>query len=132
MSDTIPSFFNPELWDEEEQKIWKFFDYKCLKCGRPGDVIHEIVPKSRAPKTWKEFGNRVLLCVECHEWVHWMGAGKVAGLLKLAFARYARDCDDSRSVFCGKIKENYQELLSKFPIGQWKKEIEGEWIDQDE
>lgn len=75
MSDTIPSFFNPELWDEEEQKIWKFFDYKCLNCYMNGDVIHEIVPKSRAPKTWMKFENRVLLCVECHDLVHKCGAG---------------------------------------------------------
>lgn len=82
MSDTIPSFFNPELWDEEEQKIWKFFDYKCLICDGNGEVIHEIVPKSRAPKTWMKFENRVLLCVECHNFIHGGGAGMWASTLK--------------------------------------------------
>ena len=84
MNATTPSFFNPELWDEEEQKIWEFFDYKCLLCGNNGDVIHEIVPKSRAPKLWILFENRVLLCVGCHELIHRNGAGMFTKILKEA------------------------------------------------
>ena len=62
------------LWSAEELAIFEFYDYKCLNCDKPGDVLHELVPKSKAPKTWMRPSNRVVLCNICHDNAHKIGA----------------------------------------------------------
>ena len=46
------------------------FSNRCILCGRVTNILHEIIPKSQLPKTWKRPGNRVPLCVFCHDTVH--------------------------------------------------------------
>lgn len=70
------------LWSKDETKIFEDFRNKCIRCRKPAKVLHEIIPKSRNPKNWDEPTNRVPLCVECHNWVHYNGAGKVANELE--------------------------------------------------
>ena len=58
----------------EEVAIIVLYRKKCVSCRKPGEVIHEIYPKSRNPKTWTKLENRVLLCVSCHILVHSISA----------------------------------------------------------
>ena len=54
--------------------ILNTFRNRCVLCGHPARVPHEIVPKSQDPVGWRKFGNRVPLCVDCHVQVHADGA----------------------------------------------------------
>ena len=62
------------LWSEEEISIFEYYNYKCVRCSKPAEVIHEIIPKSRRPYTWMDIENRIPLCVECHNWAHKVGS----------------------------------------------------------
>jgi len=73
---------DPEDWSEEELEIFALFRYKCVRCGKPAEVIHEDVPKSRKPTTWMEKENRSPLCVHCHNWAHYKGTVYSSKLLK--------------------------------------------------
>ena len=65
------------LWTDEEIQIFKEFDYKCIACWiRDADTLHELIPKSLAPKTWKQPENRVPLCNKCHTEAHDHGTRK--------------------------------------------------------
>lgn len=59
---------------EVQLQIFNMFGNRCVRCNRLAVTIHEIVPKSRRPKTWMEIENRVPLCLECHEYAHSRGA----------------------------------------------------------
>ena len=48
--------------------LW-LFDNRCLMCGKPSKVIHEIVPISHG-KASLRIQNRVILCEEHHSWAH--------------------------------------------------------------
>jgi 5-methylcytosine-specific restriction endonuclease McrA len=37
-------------------------------------TIHEIVPRSKRPRTWKHDENRVPVCASCHDEIHRTGA----------------------------------------------------------
>ena len=64
------------LWDDDELEIIDFYGGKCIKCRHPFVTLHEIVPKSQLPKDWKREGNRVPVCVECHDYAHRIGTRK--------------------------------------------------------
>lgn len=56
--------------------LW-LFDGRCIRCGRPTNVIHEIIPISHGNSAlhWR---NRVPLCDypdhnSCHNWAHNVG-----------------------------------------------------------
>jgi len=68
-----PPSFEPEMLDTEENKIWREQGFRCIVCGRYGDTLHEIIPKSKT-KDWKREGNRVVVCVKCHTSIHKAGA----------------------------------------------------------
>jgi 5-methylcytosine-specific restriction endonuclease McrA len=70
MSGDIQTSLMIDGWKPDEIAIFKSFRWLCILCGRKSEVIHEIIPKSQAPKTWKKSGNRVPLCVSCHDVVH--------------------------------------------------------------
>jgi 5-methylcytosine-specific restriction endonuclease McrA len=46
--------------------LW-LFDNRCLMCGKPSKVIHEIVPISHG-KASLRIQNRVIICNEHHTW----------------------------------------------------------------
>ena len=48
--------------------LW-LFDNRCLMCGKPSNVIHEVVPISHG-KASLIIQNRVILCDEHHSWAH--------------------------------------------------------------
>lgn len=66
---------------ESDREIWDLFDGRCVKCGNLAVTIHEIVPRSLAPKTWKNPENRVPLCATCHDWAHRNGTAKSRDIL---------------------------------------------------
>lgn len=70
----LPPDFDESLWDEIELEIWKEQGYRCVVCGHYADTIHEIVPKSKNPKGWRKKENRVLVCLTCHDRIHYEGA----------------------------------------------------------
>jgi len=59
------------LWTDEELDIFNLFDGRCgLNRSHKAVVLHEIVLKSQAPKSWDIPTNRIPLCNECHISVH--------------------------------------------------------------
>ena len=64
-------------WTQEELGIFALFSGRCaLNKAHKAVTLHEIVPKSLAPKTWKDPMNRIPLCAECHRKVHDEGSVK--------------------------------------------------------
>lgn len=63
-----------DLWSGEELAIFEITNYRCLRCNRPADVLHELTPKSKAPKIWDRQDNRIPLDSFCHEWAHRVGS----------------------------------------------------------
>jgi len=64
-------------WTQEELGIFALFSGRCaLVKAHKAVTLHEIVPKSLAPKTWKDPKNRIPLCAECHRKVHDEGSAK--------------------------------------------------------
>jgi 5-methylcytosine-specific restriction endonuclease McrA len=59
---------------QDRDLVLRLFNYRCVRCNKPAVVVHEIVPKSRRPKTWMELENRIALCADCHYWAHQRGA----------------------------------------------------------
>lgn len=61
--------------DKDRGLILWLFDGRCVSCGKPTTIIHEIVPIShgKASLRWK---NRIPLCHSCprgHDWAHSVG-----------------------------------------------------------
>ena len=77
-----------ELDKDREFILW-VFDGRCVHCGRPTQVIHEIVPLSHGTiaMNWK---NRVPLCnlpsgnkkQSCHDWAHSIGTNNSIPILQ--------------------------------------------------
>lgn len=61
----------PRKEDTSYNTVMRMFHGECILCHSSwGVTVHEIVPRSLAPKTWMEVPNRVTLCAVCHEKVH--------------------------------------------------------------
>ena len=41
-------------------------DFRCLRCGRPGQDVAHILPKGRYPELKFTLQNLVTLCRKCH------------------------------------------------------------------
>lgn len=67
--------------DRGRELILWLFDNRCVKCGRPSIIIHEIVPISHGRYTLV-IKNRVILCQACHEWAHAVGTKKSIPILE--------------------------------------------------
>ena len=69
----------------QDDAIMAMFNGMCaVHLTHPAVCIHEIVPRSKAPKTWMEPENRIPLCHEAHELVHRQGTRRSAALLTAA------------------------------------------------
>lgn len=68
------------LEKDREFILW-LYDGRCIKCGRPTNIIHEIVPISHGRKAlhWK---NRVPVCGGCHDWAHSVGTNNSIPILQ--------------------------------------------------
>lgn len=56
-------------------QIIKFFKGRCVICGHPACVVHEIEPRSRGNNALR-FDNRIAICNSCHEFAHEQGITK--------------------------------------------------------
>ena len=71
-------------WSDEDISLFRLFGFKCGRCKRVKAVtIHEIIPKSKLPKSWNIPENRIPLCNSCHREIHDNGCKNfVSELLK--------------------------------------------------
>ena len=94
MTISIPNDFQAELWSEDEISIFKQFRFRCINCDAEAIVLHELIPKSKL-KDWKRDGNRVTLCLVCHEEAHKYGTRNLRLRLEkqrdLRLEQYAND-----------------------------------------
>lgn len=72
-------FVNPV---PDDYFIHWLFRHRCMECGRPGQEINEIVPRSRSKKSLLDWKNRVVLCRICHDTFHHNGVtgGKIKSM----------------------------------------------------
>lgn len=89
-----------DLWSAEELEIFEITNYKCLRCNQPADVLHELTPKSKAPRTWRKPDNRIPLDFRCHEWAHRVGSKISKPILTELWAERIKDVN-GRSIFTG-------------------------------
>ena len=54
---------------ETSYLVFLIFGRKCIICGKPTNVIHEIIPISHGKKFWA-VKNRVPICNAHHDWAH--------------------------------------------------------------
>lgn len=70
-------------WTQEELGIFALFNSRCaLNPSHKAVTLHEIIPKSLAPKTWMNPENRIPLCASCHRRVHDEGSVKYRQTLR--------------------------------------------------
>ena len=60
-------------YTKEELAIFEEFNWRCARCGNLAVTLHEIIPKSKRPKTWNKPENRIPLDNDCHIWAHYKG-----------------------------------------------------------
>lgn len=93
--------------------LWLFHG-KCLKCGKPTVVIHEIIPVSHG-KVALHWTNRVPLCDNHHSWAHDIGTNNSIPILqelrwKFLITHYdlSRDIETSLAILEKKYSEFYE------------------------
>ena len=82
---------------ETRDLVLKIFDYKCIMCGKPTNVVHEIIPISHG-KHALAMRNRVPLCGwpsnpsngSCHDWAHRIGTRNSIPILQEKRAEFLR------------------------------------------
>jgi 5-methylcytosine-specific restriction endonuclease McrA len=42
----------------------------CVRCGRPGEEVHHVVPRQVAPERTLDVTNLATLCRSCHHALH--------------------------------------------------------------
>lgn len=71
------SFYSSKEWSNSVKKVWKRDNAICQNCGKKHNSsknrgsfhIHHII-SFQVPEFRAELSNLVLLCKECHLWVH--------------------------------------------------------------
>lgn len=85
------------LWTQEELEIFALFDGRCaINPSHKAVTLHEIIPKSLAPKTWMLPENRIPLCNSCHRMVH--DEGSVKYRQKLRKIRLEKESEKINSI----------------------------------
>ena len=68
------AFYQSDEWKSAVSKIWKRDLARCRRCGIERTTmahhIHHIKSFSTYPDLRSDLDNLVLLCAECHRWVH--------------------------------------------------------------
>jgi 5-methylcytosine-specific restriction endonuclease McrA len=59
--------------DKDRDEILDLFHFRCGVCGRPSNMIHEIIPLSHGRVSMSK-DNRIVLCNICHDWAHKTGS----------------------------------------------------------
>ena len=63
----------PRIADDDPnyENVMRLFNSTCILCRATfGVTVHELIPRSLAPKSWKRIDNRVCLCNDCHTKIH--------------------------------------------------------------
>ena len=60
----------PENWDEISDSVRKRDGYKCVFCGREGDILHVHHVRPRSEGGSDDPSNLVSVCVACHSKIH--------------------------------------------------------------
>jgi len=68
-------------WTAEELEIFDLYGGKCIMCKHKAVTLHEIIPKSKRPKTWNTPENRVPVCNKCHRMIHDKGSKNYISVL---------------------------------------------------
>ena len=42
----------------------------CVRCGRPGEEVHHVVPRAVAPERTLDPSNLATMCRSCHHAMH--------------------------------------------------------------
>lgn len=87
-----------EALEEDRDFILFLFRGKCLKCGKPTNIIHEIIPISHG-NVALHWTNRVPLCDNHHNWAHDIGTNNSIPILQeMRWSYLIRNYDLSRDV----------------------------------
>ena len=81
------SVFSRKEIDDSNRYIRLLYGGRCVRCSKPSNIVHEIVPRSVDPRNWIAVSNRVLLCGGCHEFIHQRGAMNFVDELRECQAR---------------------------------------------
>ena len=82
-------------WSAEELEIFALYNGRCILCRRKAVTLHEIIPKSKRPKTWNTPDNRVPVCAICHNRIHHkVGAKHFVSIL--TDLQYAAKCNKAK------------------------------------
>lgn len=68
-------------WSAEELEIFALYGGRCILCKQEAVTLHEIIPKSKRPKTWNTPENRVPVCNNCHTKIHNTGTKHFVSVL---------------------------------------------------
>lgn len=110
-----------ELEKDRDFILW-LFGGRCLKCGKPTKVIHEIIPISHG-KVALHWTNRVPLCDNHHSWAHDVGTiHSIPVLQELRWKFLTSHYDLSRDV--GTALDSLEKKYLEFYEPQTKKEHE--------
>ena len=72
---TSEKYHSLEKFNSVEQFLVWLFRGRCVICGEPYNVIHEINPRSSGQESM-EWRNRITLCNDCHTEIHNKGTGE--------------------------------------------------------
>lgn len=61
--------------DKNREIVWELFKGRCFLCGRQGNDVHELEPKSRGGD-WARIENRAVVCRSCHSEIHRRGVSE--------------------------------------------------------
>lgn len=81
-------------WSAEELKIFALYNGRCILCKRKAVTLHEIIFKSKRPKTWNTPDNRVPVCAVCHNRIHKVDAKHFVSIL--TDLQYAAKCNKAK------------------------------------
>jgi 5-methylcytosine-specific restriction endonuclease McrA len=68
-------------WTAEELEIFALYGGRCILCKQRAVTLHEIIPKTKRPKTLNTPENRVPVCAKCHRKIHDTGAKHFVSIL---------------------------------------------------
>lgn len=83
------------LHEEIRQECLNLFNYRCIRCQRYTETVHEIIPRSHGIKAYV-LENSVPLCNACHDWAHRIGTLRSAVILNSLRKERLTRCQDEK------------------------------------
>jgi len=98
MNSKNSSTYTKEEW---EQLIKDIYKGRCIVCLKPYVTIHEIIPKSQRPHSWRTLQNCVPICPKCHREIHSSGTKNWVKELKQLQQKRIKDFWGIGNEICG-------------------------------